>query len=55
LDNGGRTIDEKFEVQAFRVAEAAAVEIVLESIEVSGLGAVFTRSHLCLSLGCYLT
>ena len=33
------TIDENCEVQAFRVAEAAAVETVLESVGVSGLGA----------------
>jgi hypothetical protein len=37
-------IDEKFEVQAFlateaAVVEAAAVETMLESVEVSGLGA----------------
>ena len=47
-----RTIDEKFEVQALQVAEAAvveaavaeatAVETVLERVEVSWLGAGYT-------------
>ena len=42
--DGRRTIDEKFEVQTSLVAEAAAVETVLESVEVSGLGAGLTAS-----------
>ncbi|MFC2054501.1 hypothetical protein ACFLV7_09445 [Chloroflexota bacterium] len=31
-DNRGRTIDERFEVQAFRTVDEAVVETVLESI-----------------------